>query len=199
MNSVQVEKKVHNMDKHTDREFCLNLLHEYTKSASLRKHAYAVEICMREYAKKFNEDENYWGNVGLLHDFDYEKYPTAEEHPIKGSEILKQLGFERDFIDSILSHCDRTGVKRDTILRKVLFAVDELSGFITAVALVRPSKSVLEVDVKSVKKKMKDKAFAKQVNRDDIIKGALELEIDLDDHINFCINAMQKGRKLLEL
>ncbi len=187
------------MDKHTDRDYCLTLLHEYTKSISLRKHAYAVEICMREYARKFNENENYWGNVGLLHDFDYEKYPTAEEHPLKGGEILRELGFENSFVDSILSHCDRTEVKRDTVLRKVLFAVDELSGFITAVALVRPSKSVMEVNVKSVKKKMKDKAFAKQVNRDDIINGAKELQIDLDEHIDFCINAMQKGRNLLEL
>ncbi len=187
------------MDKHIDREYCLNLLHEYTKSVSLRKHAYAVEACMREYAKKYNEDENYWGNVGLLHDFDYEMYPTAEEHPVKGGEILKNLGFEQNFTDSILSHCDRTGVKRDSTLRKVLFAVDELSGFITAVALVRPNKSLLEVDVKSVRKKMKDKAFAKQVNRDDIIKGAEDLGIDLDVHIDFCIKAMQNIRNLLEL
>lgn len=187
------------MDKYIDREYCLNLLHEYTKSISLRKHAYAVELCMREYAKKFNEDENYWGNVGLLHDFDYEKFPNVEDHPIKGGMILKELGFEDNFIDSILSHCERTGVERNSNLRKALFAVDELSGFITAVALVRPSKSLLEVDAKSVRKKMKDKAFAKQVNREDIINGAIGLQIDLEEHITFCINAMQKGRNLLDL
>ncbi|HPN39309.1 MAG TPA: HDIG domain-containing protein [Melioribacteraceae bacterium] len=187
------------MDKHFDREYCLSLLHEYTKGISLRKHAYAVELCMKEYAIKFNEDPNYWGNVGLLHDFDYEKFPTTEEHPVKGGEILTELGFEKKFIDSILSHCERTGVKRDSLMRKVLFAVDELSGFITAVALVRPSKLLAEVDVKSVRKKMKDKAFAKQVSREDIINGALELNIDLDEHIRFCINALQKGSNLLEL
>lgn len=187
------------MDIHFDREHCLKILHEYTLSESLRKHAYAVELCMRAYAEKYGENADYWGNVGLLHDFDYEKYPTAEDHPIKGAEILRSLGFEENFVNAILSHCERTGVVRDNNISKVLFACDELSGFITAVALVRPSKKLEEVEVKSVRKKMKDKAFAKQVSRDDIINGALGLGVDLDEHISFCINAMLKGSNLLEL
>lgn len=187
------------MDLTRNREYCLSLLQEYTKSDSLLKHAYAVETCVRAYAEKLNEDVAYWGNVALLHDFDYEKYPTAEEHPFKGAGILKEKGFDEEFISSILSHADYSGVPRDTILKKVLFACDELAGFITAVTYVRPSKSVDEVEVSSVKKKIKDKAFARAVNRDDIVKGAEGINIPLDEHIDFCINAMRKNKELLGL
>ncbi|MFN3695451.1 MAG: HDIG domain-containing metalloprotein [Ignavibacterium sp.] len=187
------------MENYLNRDYCLSLLKEYTKSDSLLKHAFAVESCVKAYAKKFGEDENYWGNVALLHDFDYEKYPTAEEHPYKGAEILKAKNFPEDFIQSILSHADDTGVKRETLLQKTLFACDELAGFLTAVAYVRPSKSIDEVEVKSVKKKMKDKAFARAVSREDIIKGAEELGVDLDSHIAFCIEAMRQNKDLLGL
>lgn len=182
-----------------DRNYCLNLLKEYTKSESLLKHAFAVESCVRAYAEKFGEDVEFWGNVALLHDFDYEKYPSAEEHPYKGAEILRGLGFSEEFITAILSHADYTGVKRETLLQKTLFACDELAGFLTAVAYVRPSKSIDEVEVKSVRKKMKDKAFAKAVSREDIINGASELGVDLDEHISFCIEAMKKNKELLGL
>jgi len=187
------------MDNSRNGEYCLSLLKEYTKSDSLLKHAYAVETCVRAYAEKFNEDIEYWGNVALLHDFDYEKYPTAEEHPFKGAEILKEKGFGEDFIISILSHADYSGVPRDTLLKKVLFACDELAGFLTAVTYVRPSKSISEVEVSSVKKKMKDKAFARAVSRDDILNGAAGLEIPLDEHVQFCIDAMKKNKNALGL
>lgn len=187
------------MENYLDRDYCLSLLKEYTQNESLLKHAFAVESCVRAYAKKFGEDENYWGNVALLHDFDYEKFPTAEEHPFKGAEILREKNFPEDFIQSILSHADYTGVKRETLLQKTLFACDELAGFLTAVAYVRPSKSIDEVEVKSVKKKLKDKAFARAVSREDIIKGAKELGIDLDEHIAFCIEAMKQNKELLGL
>ena len=187
------------MDVTRDREYCLTLLKEYTKSDSLLKHAYAVETCVRAYAEKLNEDVEYWGNIALLHDFDYEKYPTAEEHPFKGAEILREKGFDEEFIKSILSHADYSGEPRDTILKKVLFACDELAGFITAVTYVRPSKSVDEVEVSSVKKKMKDKAFAKAVSREDITNGAEGINIPLDEHIDFCIKAMRKNKVLLGL
>ncbi len=180
------------MNKHErDRDYCLALLKVNTKSETLLKHAFAVEICVKEYAAKFNEDVLYWGNVALLHDFDYEKYPTIEQHPFKGAEILKEHGFDEIFINAILSHASYSGVSRDSQLSKTLFACDELAGFITAVAYVRPNKSIEEVEVKSVRKKMKDKAFARSVNRDDIIEGAELLGIMLDEHINFCINAMK--------
>ena len=182
-----------------NREFCLEILKEYTKSDSLLKHAYAVEACVKYYAKKLGEDELYWGNVALLHDFDYEKYPTAEEHPAKGAEILKEKGFEEEFISAILSHADYTGVPRNTKLKQILFACDELAGFITAVALVRPSKSIDEVQVKYVKKKMKDKGFSKAVSREDIRKGAEEINLELDEHISNCIEAMKLEKELLEL
>ena len=129
-------------DKERNRDYCLSILKEYTKSDSLLKHAFAVESCVRAYAKKFNEDEEYWGNVALLHDFDYEKFPTEEEHPYKGSEILKEKGFGEEFRKAILSHADYTGVARETLLEKTLFACDELAGFITEVTYVRPSKSI---------------------------------------------------------
>lgn len=187
------------MENYLDRDYCLSLLKEYTQNESLLKHAYAVESCVKAYAKKFGQDENCWGNVALLHDFDYEKFPTAEEHPFKGAEILRERNFPEDFIQSILSHADYTGVKRETLLQKTLFACDELAGFLTAVAYVRPSKSIDEVEVKSVKKKLKDKAFARAVNREDIIKGAEELGIELDEHISFCIEAMKQNKELLGL
>jgi putative nucleotidyltransferase with HDIG domain len=182
-----------------NREYCLSLLKEYTKSDSLLKHAYAVETCVKAYAKKFGEDESYWGNVALLHDFDYEMYPTAEEHPFKGSEILKEKGFDEEFRNTILSHADYSGVPRNTLLAKTLFACDELAGFITAVTYVRPNKTVDEVEVKSVKKKMKDKAFARSVSREDITKGAEELGIALEEHIQFCISAMRANKTELGL
>ncbi len=186
-------------DKMRDRNYCMNLLTQYTKSESLIKHALAVESCVRAYADKFGEDTEYWGNVALLHDFDYEMYPSAEEHPYKGAEILKELGFEEEFINAILSHADYTKVERNSLLKKTLYACDELAGFITAVTYVRPSKSIDEVEVKSVLKKMKDKDFARAVNREDIKKGAEELGIPLDEHIQFCIDAMKKNKEILGL
>ncbi len=182
-----------------NRDFCLSILKEYTKSDSLLKHAYAVETCVKAYAKKFDEDEQYWGNVALLHDFDYEMYPTAEEHPFKGSEILKEKGFDENFRNTILSHADYSGVPRDTQLAKTLFACDELAGFITAVTYVRPNRTIDEVAVKSVKKKMKDKAFARSVSREDIINGAEGLGVNLDEHIQFCIDAMKANKTELGL
>ncbi len=186
-------------DKERNRAYCLAILKEYTQTDSLLKHAFAVETCVRAYAKKFNEDEEYWGNVALLHDFDYEKFPTAEEHPFKGAEILKEKGFSHSFTESILSHAGYSGIPRNTLLRKTLFACDELAGFITAVTYVRPSKSVDEVEVKSVKKKLKDKAFARNVSREDIQQGAEELGVSLDEHIDFCIKAMRENKEELGL
>ena len=182
-----------------DRVACLEILNEYTKSDSLLKHAFAVESNVKAYAEKFNEDIEYWGNVALLHDFDYEKFPTAEEHPYKGSEILKEKGFDEEFRRTILSHADYTGIPRETLLSKVLFACDELAGFITAVTYVRPSKLIDEVKVKSVKKKLKDKGFARAVNREDIFMGAEALNVPLDEHIQFCIDAMKKNKEQLGL
>ncbi len=167
------------------------LLTEFTQSESLRKHALAVEACVRAYARKFGEDEETWGLVGLIHDFDYEKYPSAEDHPFRGSEILAERGVSEEIRRAILSHADYSGVPRVSRLEKTLFACDELAGFITAVALVKPSKSLSEVDAKSVRKRMKDKAFARSVNRQDIINGATDLAVDLDEHITFCVEAMK--------
>lgn len=186
-------------DIHRDRSYCLSLLKEYTISDSLLKHAYAVEACVRAYADKFNEDEEYWGNTALLHDFDYEKYPSEKEHPFTGSKILEERGFEEKFRNAILSHANYSGVPRNSLLEKTLFACDELAGFITAVTYVRPHKTVDEVEVKSVKKKLKDKAFAKNVSREDISSGADELGIPLDEHIQFCIDAMRKNKEELGL
>jgi putative nucleotidyltransferase with HDIG domain len=174
----------------TDREKAWQLLCRYTESESLRKHALAVEGAMRHFAEKFGEESDYWGAIGLLHDFDYEKYP--DKHPIAGSDILRENGYNEEFIDSILSHVDFAGKPRATKLRQTLFAVDELSGFIIAVALVRPSKKIAEVKVSSVKKKMKDKAFARQVSREDIIKGADELGMPLDEVIENTLEALKK-------
>ena len=175
----------------SDRTAAWNLLTEFTRSESLRKHALAVEACMRAYARKFGADEELWGVVGLIHDFDYENYPTAQEHPFKGNEILGERGYSEEIRRAILSHADYSGVPRETPMEKALFACDELAGFITAVALVKPGKSLAEVDSNSVRKKMKDKAFARSVSRDDIVNGAKELGVDLGEHIAFCIEAMQ--------
>ena len=172
-----------------DDAWCL--LTEFTLSESLRKHALAVEACLRACARKFGEDEELWGLVGLIHDFDYEKYPSAEDHPFKGSEILKERGYPLDIRRAILSHANYSGVSRESRLEKTLFACDELAGFITASALVKPNKSLAELDAKSVRKKMKDKAFARSVNREDIVNGAAELGVDLEEHIAFCIEAMK--------
>ena len=186
-----------------DREAAWNLLTEFTQSESLRKHALAVEACMRACSKKYAdgspEAEILWGVVGLIHDFDYERWPSAEEHPYKGNEILKERGYSDEIRRAIMSHAEYSGVSRDTPMEKALFACDELAGFITAVALIKPSKSLAEVDAKSVRKRMKDKAFARKVNRDDIINGAKDLGVDLDEHISFCIDAMKPIAKELAL
>jgi putative nucleotidyltransferase with HDIG domain len=174
-----------------NRHEAWGLLCEYTQSESLRKHALAVEACMRAYARKFGEDENTYGITGLLHDFDYEKYPTAQEHPFVGNKILRELGYPEEVLTAIMGHAEYSGVPRQTLMAKALFACDELAGLITAAALVKPGKSLAEVDARSVRKKMKDKAFARSVNRDDIVKGAQELGVDLDEHISFCIEAMR--------
>ena len=175
-----------------DRAAAWCLLTEFTQSESLRKHALAVEACMRAYARKFApEAEELWGLTGLLHDFDYEKWPSLDDHPYKGNEILKERGWPDEIRRAIMSHAEYTGVTRDTPMEKALFACDELAGFITAVTLVKPSKSLAEVEAKSVRKKMKDKAFARSVNRDDIVNGAASLGIDLEEHIGFCIEAMK--------
>jgi len=172
------------------RDQALSILKEYTQSESLLKHAYAVEAAMRAYAKKFAEDEELWGVVGLLHDFDYEKYP--DEHPMKGSEILKEKGVSEEIRKAILGHANFSGVPRETLMAKALYAVDELCGFLVAVTLVRPNKSIGEVKVKSVKKKMKDKSFAAKVNRDEIREGAEELGVLFEEHVEFVIKALSQ-------
>ncbi|HET6936794.1 MAG TPA: HD domain-containing protein [Candidatus Angelobacter sp.] len=174
-----------------NRESAWNLVCEYTQSESLRKHMLAVEACMRAYARRNGEDEEKWAITGLLHDFDYEKYPTAQEHPFVGNKILEERGYPEEIRRAILSHADYSGVKRESRMEKTLYACDELAGFITASALVKPNKSLAEVEAKSVRKKMKDKAFARAVNRDDIINGAADLGVDLEEHIAFCIEAMK--------
>ncbi len=173
------------------REEALALLQEYTKNENLLKHAYSVEAAMRAYAGHMGEDAELWGLVGLLHDFDYERYPTADEHPYKGAEILRSIGYDESIISTILSHASYTNVPRDTNMAKALFAVDELCGLITAVALVRPSKKLEEVTIKSVKKKMKDKGFARNVNRSEITEGAAAMGIELDEHIGRVIESLQ--------
>ena len=173
-----------------NREQTWDLLCEFTKNESLRKHALAVEACMRAYARQFGEDEEKWGIVGLIHDFDYEMYPNVPDHPLKGSEILAERGYPEEIRRAVLSHADSTGVPRDTPMAKTLFACDELAGFITACSLVRPER-IASLEAKSVRKRMKDKPFARSVNRSDIIQGAAELGVDLDAHITFCIAAMR--------
>ncbi len=178
-------------------EEALNLLKEYTQSERLIRHALCVSEAMRCYAKKFGEDEEKWAIVGLLHDFDYEKYP--EEHPFKGAEILREKGLDEDMVEAILGHASFTGVERKTLMAKTLFAVDELSGFLYAYALVRPTKNLKDIKMKSVKKKLKDKAFARGANREEIEQGAKELDIDLSEHILFVADCLQKNAKLIGL
>jgi putative nucleotidyltransferase with HDIG domain len=174
-----------------DRDEAMALLTEHTSNEALIKHALAVEAAMRHYARLFGEDENLWAVVGLIHDFDYEKHPTLEEHPFKGAEILRSKGYDETLVKAVLSHARHTNVPRETRLEKTLFAVDELCGMVTAVTLVRPSKKLADVNVSSVKKKLKDKAFARAVNRDDITEGARELGVDLETHIGHVVAAMQ--------
>ena len=186
------------------RADALTLVHEYTASDSLRKHMLAVEAAMRAYADKQGEDVERWGLAGLIHDFDYERFPNdaqsaTEEHPAEGVRILRELGWPEDILDAILGHAQYSGVPRVSAMSKTLFAVDELTGLITATALVRPSKSVHEVEARSVRKKMKDKAFARGVSRDDVIQGAEALGVDLDEHIAFVIGAMQRSAGALGL
>jgi putative nucleotidyltransferase with HDIG domain len=175
-----------------EREQAWDLLCEYTKSESLRKHALAVEACVAAYARKFNEDEGKWSLTALLHDFDYEIHPDAPDHPMKGEPILEERGIDPEIRRAILSHANYSGVPRDSLLEKTLFACDELAGFLTACSYVKPNRSIHEVETKSVRKKLKDKAFARSVNRDDIIEGAAGLGVDLDEHIEFCIEAMKQ-------
>ena len=180
------------------RDDALELLYEYTKSEGLRKHALGVEGAMRWYARKFDADEEKWGIVGLLHDMDYEEHPEKEEHPYGGVKILKEKGYPDDITRAILSHADYTGVERRTRMEKTLFAVDELSGFIVAVALVRPN-GIGDMKVKSVKKKLKQPSFAASVNRDEIYEGAEDLGLELNDHISNMIEALKEVRDDLEI
>ena len=175
-----------------NRQDAWTLLCEYTQSPGLRKHALAVEAAMRAYARRFGEDEEKWGIVGLLHDFDYEIHPTLDQHPQDGAKILRERGYPEDVVYAVLSHAEHLGMERRSPMDKAIYAVDELTGLITAVALVRPTKSLFEVDSAAVRKKMKDKAFARSVNRDDVIKGAEILGVDLDEHIAFVIEAMKE-------
>ena len=174
-----------------DRKSAERVVDEHVKTDSLRKHLLAVEACMRAYARKVGEDEELWGVAGLLHDFDWEVCPTPESHPTYGAEILKSRGFSDEIVRAVLSHGDHTGIPRETPMEKALYACDELSGLVTAVALVRPNKSLADTAVRSVKRKMKDKAFARSINRDDIVKGAEEQGVDLDEHIAFVIEALR--------
>jgi len=179
-----------------NRAEALSLMNEHTQSPSLRQHMLAVEAAMRAYASKFGEDAEAWGLVGLLHDFDYEKFPNAEHsatdgHPAWGVDLLRSKGVAEPLLRAVLGHATYSGVPRDTSMAKTLFAVDELCGFLVACALVRPSKSFADLEVSSVKKKLKDKAFARGVNRDEVRQGAEELGVPLDDHIAFCIQALR--------
>jgi Predicted hydrolase (HD superfamily) len=176
----------------------LNLMYEYTKSDALRKHMYAVESAMRAYARKYGEDEEKWAIVGVLHDFDYEMYPTIPDHPLKGSEILKAKGYSDDIRNAILGHASFSNVQRESQMAKVLYACDELCGFISAVAVIRPNK-IADLEVSSVKKKLKDKSFAKNVSREDIDLGIKELGVPLEEHIKFVIEAMKADAERLGL
>jgi putative nucleotidyltransferase with HDIG domain len=186
------------------RDDAWKLLCEYTQSESLRKHMLAVETCVRAYARKNNADEETWGLAALLHDFDYERWPNNDhapdkEHPAEGAKILRELGYSDEVIRAILSHADYSGVARQSPLEHTLYACDELSGFLTACSYVRPSKSIFDLEVDSVKKRLKDKAFARGVNRNDVRKGAEELAIPLEEHIAFCIAAMRENADVLGL
>ncbi len=182
-----------------DRETAYRVVQEHARSDSLRKHLLAVEACMRAYARKLGGDEEQWGIAGLVHDFDWEMCPTPEAHPTYGAEILRSRGFPEEIVRAVLSHGNHTGIPRESLMEKALYACDELSGFVTAVALVRPNKSLSEVSVSSVKRKMKDKAFARSVDRDDIIQGAQELGVDLDEHITFIVEALRPVAEQLGL
>jgi putative nucleotidyltransferase with HDIG domain len=182
-----------------NRDAAWTLLTEHTKGESLLKHALAVEAAVRGYAKQFNEDEEAWGLVALLHDFDYERWPSLEDHPFRGVEILKGLGYPEWVTRAILSHADYSGVSRDSLLEKSLFACDEMAGFVTAAALVRPSKSVLDLEASSVVKRMKDKAFARAVSRDDLTAGAALLDLRLDRHITNVIGFLRDRADALGL
>ncbi len=187
-----------------NRDDALALMHEYTPSDALRKHMYAVEAALRAYAAKYGEDQDSWGVVGLLHDFDYERFPNdahsaTEEHPSEGSRILAAKGYPEHLRRAIMGHASYTGVPRDTLLARTLFAVDELCGFLVACALVRPSRSLADLEVSSVKKKLKDKAFARGVNRDEVRQGAEELGVPLEDHIAFVIQALRPVEQTLGL
>ena len=173
------------------REQAWTILCEFVQNDSLRRHALAVETCVVAYATKLNEDQNKWSVTALLHDFDWEIHPNSPDHPMKGEPILAERGVEQEIRNAILSHANYSGVPRVSLLEKTLYACDELAGFLTAISYVKPGRSIHEVEVKSVRKKMKDKAFARNVNRDDITEGARELGVDLDEHIAFCIAAMQ--------
>ena len=179
------------MSDRYDRQAAWDLLCEYTKTEPLRKHALAVEAAMRAYARKLDGDEEQWAAVGLLHDFDYEVHPTLEEHPLKGAEIMRQRGWPEEIIYAVMCHADHLGLDRKTPMDRAIYAVDELTGLIIAVALVRPNKSIDEVDAKAVRKKMKDKSFARAVNREDVVKGAEILGVDLNEHIAFVIEALK--------
>ncbi len=173
------------------RDQAWDILCEHTKTKPLRRHALAVEAAMRAYARNYGGDEERWAAVGLLHDFDFEMHPNPGEHPVKGAEILRERGVSEDIVYAVLCHADYLGLDRKTPMDRAIYAVDELTGFITAVALVRPSKSIDEVDVAAVRKKMKDKVFARAVNREDITKGAEQLGVDLDEHIAFVIESLK--------
>ena len=173
------------------RDDAMEVLTEYTTNPNLIKHALAVEAAMRAYARRFGEDEETWGMVGLLHDFDYERYPDLSDHPFKGAEILRERGWPEEIVAGVLAHADHTGEPRDTLMKQAIFAVDELTGLIVATALVRPDKKLASVKVKSVRKKMKDKSFAAAVKRDDIILGGERLGLELGDHIGVVLEAMQ--------
>jgi putative nucleotidyltransferase with HDIG domain len=174
-----------------DRNQAWDIVCEFVQSESLRKHMLAVEACVAAYARQFGEDEQKWAVTALLHDFDWEIHPEAPDHPMKGESILAGRGVDEEIRRAILSHADYSGVPRVSRLEKTLYACDELAGFLTACSYVKPGRSIHEVEVRSVRKKLKDKAFARNVNRDDIIKGASEMGIDIDQHIDFCIRAMQ--------
>jgi putative nucleotidyltransferase with HDIG domain len=173
------------------RDQAIALLHEWVENVNLRKHCYAVEAAMRAYARKFGEDEDRWGLAGLIHDFDWERHPDLERHPMKGVEVLRSLGWPEDVLRAVLGHATHSGVPRDTPMARTLFACDELCGFLVACALILPSKALADVEVPSVKKKMKRADFARNVNRDDITNGTAELGVDLDEHIAFTLDAMR--------
>jgi len=174
------------------REQALSLLHEWVQNPNLRKHCYAVEAAMRAYARRYGEDEERWGLAGLIHDFDWERHPSAELHPMQGVAVLRGAGWPEDVCRAVLGHATYSGVPRDTQMARALFACDELSGFVTAASLVRPSKSVLDLEASSVIKRMKDKAFARAVSRDDLRAGAEVLGLPLADHITNVISFMRE-------